>query len=101
MRRVDPEGDMLRASEVRLVVEIVSPGSRRMDTVIKHREYADAGIPYYWIADLDPPVSLHVWHLPTSSATRTPGPSPVRSIRLAPSTRTSTWTACADITGSG
>lgn len=63
MHRVDSEGGLIRASEVRLVIEIVSPGSRRMDTVIKHGEYADAGIPYYWIVDLDPPVSLHVWHL--------------------------------------
>jgi Uma2 family endonuclease len=62
-QRIRYEGGLLRASDVRLVVEIVSPGSRRMDTVIKHGEYADAGIPYYWIVDLDPPVSLHVWHL--------------------------------------
>ena len=47
----------------RLVVEIVSPGSHRMDNVIKHGEYGDAGIPHYWILDLDPPRSLHVWHL--------------------------------------
>ncbi|HEX5116493.1 MAG TPA: Uma2 family endonuclease [Pseudonocardiaceae bacterium] len=61
--RVDSEGGLLRASEVRLVVEIVHRGSRRMDNVIKVGEYGDAGIPYYWIVDLDPPVSLHVWHL--------------------------------------
>ena len=54
---------MIKASEVRLAVEIISPGSKRMDNVIKHGEYADAGIPHYWIVDLDPPVSLHVWHL--------------------------------------
>lgn len=61
--RADEDGGLIRASEVRLVVEIVSPGSRRMDNVVKHGEYADAGIPHYWIVDLDPPVSVHVWHL--------------------------------------
>jgi Uma2 family endonuclease len=61
--RVDREGGLLRASEVRLVVEIVSPGSKRKDTVVKRHEYADAGIPYYWIIDLDPPPSLVACHL--------------------------------------
>ncbi|GDY30013.1 hypothetical protein GTS_16460 [Gandjariella thermophila] len=31
--------------------------------MIKRGEYADAGIPYYWIIDLDPPVSLIAHHL--------------------------------------
>lgn len=56
-------GEMLRASEVLVVVEIVSPGSRRMDRVVKRAEYADAGIPHYWIVDLDEPVSLAACHL--------------------------------------
>jgi Uma2 family endonuclease len=55
---LDRGGDMLRAGEVLLVIEIVSPSSRRMDTVVKHGEYADAGIPHYWIVDLDEPLSL-------------------------------------------
>ena len=29
----------------------------------KRGEYADAGIPYYWIVDLDEPVSLFDCHL--------------------------------------
>jgi Uma2 family endonuclease len=57
------EGGLLRASEVRLVVEVVSPGSGRMDHVIKRGEYADAGIPHYWVIDLDPPVSMVAYHL--------------------------------------
>lgn len=61
--RVNGEGGVLRASEVRLVVELVSPGSRRMDHVIKRGEYADAGIGHYWIIDLDPPVSMSACHL--------------------------------------
>lgn len=44
--RVDP-------SDVVLVIEIVSPGSRRTDRVMKAYEYAKAGIGHYWIVDLD------------------------------------------------
>ncbi len=54
VQRVRREGGILRASEVLLVVEIISPGSRRMDQVIKRAEYADAAIPRYWIVDLKP-----------------------------------------------
>jgi Uma2 family endonuclease len=43
------------ASDVVLVVEIVSPGSRGMDHVMKLHEYAKAGIPNYWIVDPDAP----------------------------------------------
>ncbi|MBF6211471.1 Uma2 family endonuclease [Nocardia puris] len=49
---------IVRAESVRLVVEIVSPGSRRMDYVIKRAEYADAGIPHYWIIDPSSPISV-------------------------------------------
>jgi Uma2 family endonuclease len=56
--RVENEGGIARASEVLVVVEVVSPGAERIDHVIKHGEYADAGIPQYWIIDLDEPVSL-------------------------------------------
>ena len=41
------------AADVALVVEIVSPGSRRTDRVMKLYEYAKAGIEGYWIVDLD------------------------------------------------
>jgi Uma2 family endonuclease len=61
--RVDREGGLLRASETVLVVEIVSPGSRRTDTLIKRGEYADAGIAHYWIIDLDTPNTLVACHL--------------------------------------
>jgi len=61
--RVDRDGGLIRASEVRLIVEIVSPGSKRKDNVIKRGEYADAGIPHYWIIDPDPPLSLLDCHL--------------------------------------
>ena len=56
--RVEAEGGLLRAGEVLLVVEIVSPGSRRTDHVIKRGEYADAGIEHYWIVDVARPTTL-------------------------------------------
>lgn len=57
-KRVRAEGGLIRASEVLLVVEIVSPSSKRIDHVHKRNDYADAGIPNYWIIDIDDPVSL-------------------------------------------
>ena len=56
--RVRAEGGVTRADEIVVAVEIVSPGSGRMDNVMKRTEYADAGIPHYWIVDLEEPVSL-------------------------------------------
>ena len=56
--RVRESGGLLLASEVLVVIEIVSPGSRRTDHVDKRRDYADAGIPHYWIVDIDDPISL-------------------------------------------
>ncbi len=61
--RVDRDGGLLRAASALLVVEVVSPGSRRTDTLVKRGEYADAGIPHYWIIDVDAPVSLVACHL--------------------------------------
>lgn len=45
----------LGATDVVLVVEIVSPGSRGTDHVMKRYEYAKAGIANYWIVDPDGP----------------------------------------------
>jgi Uma2 family endonuclease len=47
--RVAETGGLLRAASTVLVVEIVSPGSRRTDNLVKRGEYADAGIPFYWL----------------------------------------------------
>ncbi len=71
--RVDAEGGLLRACEVALVVEITSPGSRRMDHVIKRGEYADADIPHYWIVDLDQPVTMLACHLAGEFGYQDPG----------------------------
>ena len=56
-------GGLLRAEEVVLAVEIVSDGSQRTDRMIKHDEYADAGIPHYWIVDIDDRPALTACHL--------------------------------------
>jgi Uma2 family endonuclease len=50
---VDRNPVRVDASDVVLVIEIVSPGSRRTDRVMKAYEYAKAGIERYWIVDLD------------------------------------------------
>jgi Uma2 family endonuclease len=60
---VDRDGGLLRASDVLVVVEIVSPGSQRLDHVVRRYEYADARVGHYWIVDLDEPVSLLDCHL--------------------------------------
>jgi Uma2 family endonuclease len=60
------EGGVLRASEVVLAVEVVSAGPERTDRTIKHSEYADAGIPHYWIVDVGEPgdrIMLTAHHL--------------------------------------
>jgi Uma2 family endonuclease len=54
----------LAPSDVLLAVEVISPESRNVDTRLKPFEYADAGIPHYWVVDLDPPApSITVFHL--------------------------------------
>jgi len=62
-KRQRAEGGLLKASEVVLVVETLSPSSRVMDYRAKRDEYAWAGIPHYWIIDLDEPISLAPMHL--------------------------------------
>lgn len=53
--RVDGPSARVGAAEVLLAVEVISPGSRNVDLHLKPVEYADAGIPHYWLIDLDPP----------------------------------------------
>lgn len=51
------------ASDLVLAVEVISPSSVRTDTVTKPVDYADAGIPNYWVIDPNPPVTATVYHL--------------------------------------
>ena len=54
----------LHAADVLLAVEIVSPGSGRRDRVMKLYEYAEAGIPNYWIVTIDgPAIGLDTFRL--------------------------------------
>ncbi|MET1073112.1 MAG: Uma2 family endonuclease [Umezawaea sp.] len=62
-RRTRAEGGPFRASEVVVAIEIVLPDSRRTDSVDKRGEYADAGIPHYWMVDIADPVTLVACHL--------------------------------------
>lgn len=65
------------AADVLVAVEIVSPGSRRVDRITKFSEYAEAGIEHYWIVDLTEPTSLETYrlkdgrYLPAASGTET------------------------------
>jgi len=38
-----------------LVVEVLSPGTRRRDEGAKRRAYAEAGVPSYWLLDPQEP----------------------------------------------
>lgn len=51
------------AKDVLLAVEILSPGTRRTDQVMKAVEYADAGIQGSWILDVEPPISATAFTL--------------------------------------
>lgn len=42
----------VKPEQIRLVVEVVSPGSRRADRLIKPIDYARLGIPSYWRVEL-------------------------------------------------
>lgn len=53
----------LEAKDLLLAVEVISPDTKTVDRVLKPVEYAEAGIPHYWVIDLDPPVSLAAYHL--------------------------------------
>lgn len=52
------DGGVIRARDVVIAIEVLSPGSARVDNVAKRAEYADAGIPHYWIIDVTAPVTL-------------------------------------------
>lgn len=54
---------LIRAPEAVIVVEVVSPGSVRTDHMVKRAEYADAGIPHYWILDVRERPGLLACHL--------------------------------------
>jgi Uma2 family endonuclease len=56
--------------EVLVVVEVLSPGSRRLDRITKLAEYADAGIGHYLVVEPGPPVVLTEFGLVDGLLTR-------------------------------
>lgn len=44
-----------------LVIEIISPDDRGRDTVTKKHEYAQAGIPEYWLVDPEEHTITLLW----------------------------------------
>ncbi|WP_243791046.1 Uma2 family endonuclease [Saccharopolyspora gloriosae] len=54
----DVNPNRLNATDVALAVEVISPGSRRIDRLTKVQEYAQAGIPHYWVFDIDTSVTF-------------------------------------------
>ena len=57
----------LPPDRVVLVVEVVSPGSRKQDRLVKPVDYGRAGIPYYWRIEQDP-VHLFAYRLSKDGA---------------------------------
>jgi Uma2 family endonuclease len=55
LREPSDDATQVAAEEVAVVVEIISRGSRNIDLHLKAFEYGEAGIPQYWVVDLDPP----------------------------------------------
>jgi Uma2 family endonuclease len=50
----DTEQSQFPVADVDLVVEVLSPESDERDQLIKPYEYAQAGIPEFWLVDRDP-----------------------------------------------
>ncbi|WP_067546759.1 Uma2 family endonuclease [Nocardia crassostreae] len=48
----------VRPADVLAAIEILSPGSRRVDRIMKFAEYAECGIPHYWLLDIQGSVRL-------------------------------------------
>jgi Uma2 family endonuclease len=57
------DGIWLPATDLLLVVEIVSPGSEAMDRATKRGEYAAAGIPQYWVVEQDQAQTVTMYRL--------------------------------------
>lgn len=51
------------AAQLLAVFEVLSPGTTRVDRVLKLHEYALAGVPLYGIVDVGPPVTLTEFRL--------------------------------------
>ncbi|MGY4100443.1 Uma2 family endonuclease [Nocardia sp. R16R-3T] len=65
----DESPKLIPGTEVLLAVEVISPGSgsERTDRVRKVREYAELGIPQYWIVEQHPTIRVHQLVLDSST----------------------------------
>lgn len=63
VERFQDDATRFAAADVVLVAEIVSEGPEDIARRIKPLEYAAAGIPNYWIIELDDPVSMVAYTL--------------------------------------
>ena len=52
--------DWRQIRELLLVIEVLSPSTRRADRFTKRRRYQDAGVPIYWIVDPEAQ-AIEVW----------------------------------------
>jgi Uma2 family endonuclease len=53
LHRCVPDGEELAAGHVLIAAEVLSTWSGRRDRVHKMSDYADAGIPHYWLVSFD------------------------------------------------
>lgn len=60
---MDTDPARLRATDVLVAVEILSPRTARTDREVKFHEYAEAGIPHYWMVDLEAPLTITAYQL--------------------------------------
>lgn len=51
--RLDIEAERFLTGAPTIVVEVLSPSSRRYDRVTKRRLYARSGVPEYWVVDVE------------------------------------------------
>jgi Uma2 family endonuclease len=58
-----PRTVWLPLADLVLVIEIISPGSEAMDEMIKRREYAQVGIPRYWVVERDAAQTVTLYRL--------------------------------------
>lgn len=52
-----------QAADFAMVLEVVSPSSRKNDRFLKPQEYAEAGVPTFWRLEPEPTPRLHVMAL--------------------------------------
>jgi len=60
---LDRQGHLVPASDIVVAIEILSHSSVRTDTVVKTKEYADAGIPHCWLIHPTRPITATVLRL--------------------------------------